>query len=141
MPIRARLLTATAGLPALLISSLMLCSCGDDPPPPPPSAYDQDGQTDVDTSLDSSLDASDVDYSTSTFTIDESAENGTIDLDPDTGDFTLYPDQGFEGTDSFLWEVSDAWGTSNIAEFTIDVAQVVVQQPTPASHDALVATR
>ena len=102
---------------------LALWSCGGDdgPPPPPPTAYDQDDTTSINLSLSSSLDAANVDFSTSDFVIVTSAANGTITIDPASGDFTYIPDANFTGVDDFFWQVDDQFGNSNVAEFTIGV--------------------
>lgn len=102
--------------------SLLLWSCGgDNSPPPPPTAYDQTDTTSGNVSLSSTLEQANVDFNTSDFVITTSAANGAITLDPVSGDFTYFPNAGFVGVDDFFWQVSDQFGYSNVAEFTIGV--------------------
>jgi len=102
---------------------LALWSCGGDnpPPPPPPTAYDQENTTPIGVSLSDALEVANVDFSTSDFVVLTPATNGTIMLDPASGEFTYYPDASFSGVDDFFWQVSDQYGVSNVAEYTIGV--------------------
>jgi hypothetical protein len=110
----------------LSLSAVPLClalwSCGNNtPPPPPPTAYDQDNTTPINVSLSDTLATANVDFSTSSFSVVTPATSGTITLDPNSGDFTYFPDAGFSGVDDFFWQVSDQYGVSNVAEYTIGV--------------------
>jgi hypothetical protein len=109
---------------------LALGSCGGDnsPPPPPPTAYDQQNTTSINLSLSDTLEVANVDFSTSSFSVVEVAEHGTITLDPDSGEFTYFPDGGYSGVDDFFWQVSDRYGVSNVAEYTIGVGVAAMMQ-------------
>ena len=118
MPVRLSSLFAVAAP-----LCLALCSCGGDnsPPPPPPTAYDQDGTTPISLSLSDTLEVANLDFSTSSFAVVLAAAHGTITLDPASGDFTYFPDAGYMGLDDFEWQVSDQYGVSDVAEYTIGV--------------------
>ena len=102
---------------------LALCSCGGDnpPPSPPPTAYDQENTTPINVSLTDTLEAANVDFTTSTFSIVTAATSGSIELNPNSGNFTYFPDANFTGVDNFIWQVTDQWGASNVAEYQIGV--------------------
>jgi hypothetical protein len=52
-------------------------------------------------------------------------QNGTLTLNAD-GTFTYTPDAGFEGEDSFTFKANDGELDSNVATFTITVAEEVI---------------
>ena len=57
--------------------------------------------------------------------------NGTVTINAD-GSFTYVPNEGFTGTDTFTYLVTDLWGNSNIATVTINVATgEVIPEVTP----------
>lgn len=116
---------------SLLVVAVPLClalwSCGSDnpPPPPPPTAYDQAttiSENPAPPGLSDTLESANVDYSTSYFTVIDYPQFGTLTyFDTYTGDFTYDPDANTVDIDSFTWEVSDQYGESNVATYTIGV--------------------
>lgn len=60
------------------------------------------------------------------------AEHGKVVFDFEDGAFVYTPDAGFEGVDSFQYDVRDAaWNLSAKATVTLTVAQGTITSPTP----------
>ncbi|MFC4701140.1 tandem-95 repeat protein [Glaciecola siphonariae] len=87
----------------------------------PPVAFDLDFVTDEDTSLLLDITASDEQNDELTYTI-LTQPNGV--LSGSGPNFTYIPPEGFVGTTTFTYEVSDGQATSQIATVTIEVAPV-----------------
>jgi hypothetical protein len=65
----------------------------------------------------------DIDLTNSfTFSTTSDPSNGSLTLNAATGEFTYTPANGFDGSDSFMWEVFDGTATSAVATVTVNVA-------------------
>ena len=75
---------------------------------------------------------SDVDSTSFAYILVTDVQHGTLTLNAD-GTFTYTPDAGFEGEDSFTFKANDGELDSNVATFTITVAEevIIVDPETP----------
>ena len=85
----------------------------------PPIAYDQAVSTAYGTPLTITLTAFDEDGDPLTYAYEQPAHGTLSGVGPE---LTYTPDQGFSGTDSFTFTVSDSEFESNVATVTIEVA-------------------
>jgi large repetitive protein len=92
-----------------------------------PVAVDGELETDFEEAVNGSLVSliSDVDSTTFAYILVTDVQNGTLTLNAD-GTFTYTPDAGFEGEDSFTFKANDGELDSNVATFTITVAEEVI---------------
>ncbi len=121
----------------LTIFSLALVACGGGssnstpaappvPPPPPPVnsvpvAFDVSIKTNVDESIDETLNGEDADGDALTYSVTALPSMGTVEvLDAATGAFRYSPDNAAFGTDLFRYRVND--GTDNSAEAAVTIA-------------------
>ena len=99
-----------------------------------PVAQNGTSSTDEDVALTDTLSASDVDSSKLTYTLVSNPSHGTISsFNSDTGEYTYTPDANFNGSDSFTFQVSDGFLTSNDATQSIQIAPV--NDPPVAAND------
>ena len=77
-----------------------------------------------DEALAASLTATDEEGDPLTYTVVSQPAHGTLDLDPATGAFTYTPAADFNGSDSFVFTVSDGWAESPPATAQITVTPV-----------------
>ena len=103
-------------------------------PNDPPIAADDDTTTFVDTPVDGNVLGNDIDPNADDLTVNPTPvtdpTNGTVTLNPD-GNFTYTPNPGFQGIDTFEYEVCDENGDCSTAVATIDVTA----DPTPGVND------
>jgi VCBS repeat-containing protein len=92
-----------------------------------PVAVDGELDTDFEEPVNGSLVnlISDVDSTAFAYILVTDVQNGTLTLNAD-GTFTYTPDAGFEGEDSFTFKANDGELDSNVATFTITVAEEVI---------------
>ncbi|WP_300533385.1 Ig-like domain-containing protein [uncultured Mameliella sp.] len=88
----------------------------------PPVAEDDSASTDVDTAvlIDVTANDSDPDGDPLTVVFNTDPANGTV-VDNGDGTFTYTPDAGFEGTDTFEYDISDSSGDSDTGVVTVAV--------------------
>ncbi|SEG42957.1 Ig-like domain-containing protein [Paenibacillus sp. UNC499MF] len=89
----------------------------------PPVASDTALTTAEDTPVSGAVTAADADRDSLTYTVRAPASNGAVTLNPD-GTFTYVPVPDFNGTDSFVVEVSDGKGGSAVSNVTVTVTPV-----------------
>lgn len=88
----------------------------------PPVASDGSVTDDQSTAVNGTLDASDADGNTLTFSIVSQPQHGTVSLtDTSTGAFTYTPNSGYSGTDGFTFKTNDGLLDSNSATESITV--------------------
>ena len=101
-----------------------------------PVAINGELETDFETAVNGSLVnlISDVDSTSFAYILVTDVQNGTLTLNAD-GTFTYTPDAGFEGEDSFTFKANDGELDSNVATFTITVAEevIIIDPETPLS--------
>ena len=91
----------------------------------PPIAKSQRVTTDRDTSASITLDATDKDSDSLTYSIGTTSNHGSLSsFDEDTGSVVYNPNNGYTGSDSFTFTVSDESSTSNTAKVSITVNPV-----------------
>jgi len=91
----------------------------------PPVAESQDVTTDMDTSAPITLDASDKDGDSLTYSLGATPNHGSLSpFDEDTGEVVYNPISGYTGADSFTFTTSDESSTSNTAEVSITINPV-----------------
>jgi len=91
----------------------------------PPIAKSQRVTTDRDTSAPITLDATDKDGDSLTYSIGTTPNHGSLSsFDKDTGSVVYNPNNGYTGSDSFTFTVSDESSTSNTAKVSITVNPV-----------------
>jgi hypothetical protein len=91
----------------------------------PPVAESQDVTTDMDTSAPITLDATDKDGDSLTYSIGTTPNHGSLSpFDEDAGSAVYNPNSGYTGSDSFTFTVNDEGSTSNAAEVSITVNPV-----------------
>jgi hypothetical protein len=91
----------------------------------PPVAESQDVTTDMDTSAPITLDASDKDGDSLTYSLGTTPNHGSLSpFDEDTGEVVYNPISGYTGADSFTFTTSDESSTSNTAEVSITINPV-----------------
>jgi VCBS repeat-containing protein len=92
-----------------------------------PVAVNGELETEFETAVNGSLVSliSDVDSTTFAYILVTDVQNGTLTLNAD-GTFTYTPDAGFDGEDSFTFKANDGELDSNVATFTITVAEEVI---------------
>src|SRR5438093_10323689 len=90
-----------------------------------PVAKSQSVTTNRDTSAYITLDATDKDLDSLTYSLRSSSNHGTLgSFDKDTGSVVYSPKSGYTGTDSFTFTASDQSSTSNTAKVSITVNPV-----------------
>ncbi|MFS0838243.1 Ig-like domain-containing protein [Paenibacillus sp. 1P03SA] len=89
----------------------------------PPAASDSALTTAEDTPVSGAVTAADADGDTLTYTLKAPASNGAVTLNSD-GTFTYVPAPDFNGSDSFVVEVSDSAGGSAVSKVTVAVTPV-----------------
>ena len=91
----------------------------------PPIAKSQRVTTDRDTSASITLDATDKDSDSLTYSIGTTSNHGSLSsFDEDTGSVVYNPNNGYTGSDGFTFTVSDESSTSNTAKVSITVNPV-----------------
>ena len=91
----------------------------------PPTVTDESFAVTEDTAFSGFLPANDVDGDGLTYSIVTQPANGSVALDDAvTGAFTYTPDPGFNGTDSFTFQVNDGEADSGTATATLEVSSV-----------------
>ena len=91
----------------------------------PPVAESQDVTTNRDTSAPITLDATDKDGDSLTYSLGSTPNHGSLTpFDEDTGSVVYNPNNGYTGSDSFTFTVSDESSTSNTAKVSITVNPV-----------------
>ena len=100
-----------------------------------PVSKDISVSTDEDNSVEVSLDASDLDQDTLTYSIVDDPVNGTVSLDGIKVTYT--PNENYNGEDTFTYKVNDGTEDSNTATVTVTVNPV---NDTPAVKDVAIST-
>ena len=91
----------------------------------PPVAKSQSVTTNRDTSSSITLDATDKDGDSLTYSLGTSPNHGSLSsFDKDTGSVVYSPKSGYTGSDSFTFTASDESSTSNTAKVSITVSPV-----------------
>ena len=102
----------------------------------PPVAKSQSVTTNLDTSASITLDATDKDGDSLTYSLKSSPNHGTLSsFDKDTGSVVYSPKSGYTGTDSFTFTASDESSTSNTAKVSITVNPVTHNNTTAAPEN------
>jgi len=102
----------------------------------PPVAKSQSVTTNRDTSASITLDATDKDGDSLTYSLRSSSNHGTLgSFDKDTGSVVYSPKSGYTGTDSFTFTASDQSSTSNTAKVSITVNPVTHNNTTAAPEN------
>ncbi|HXV89259.1 MAG TPA: tandem-95 repeat protein [Nitrososphaeraceae archaeon] len=107
----------------------------------PPIAKSQRVTTDIDTSATITLDATDKDGDSLTYSIGTTPNHGSLSsFDKDTGSVVYNPNSGYSGSDSFTFNTSDESSTSNTAEVSINVNPVthINSPPVAESQDVTI---
>ncbi len=86
-----------------------------------PVAMAESLSTVIDVDLSATLQATDADNDTLSFSVSTQPTSGTLSLAADSGAVTYTPNSGFVGDDSFAFTVNDGIGDSMPATVTIDV--------------------
>ncbi len=102
-----------------------------------PVAEDLSLTTDEDTPVNGSINATDPEGDTLTYTVSTLPANGTVDLDSNTGEFTYTPNADYNGSDSFIVTVSDGNGGTTTSTVTIGVNPV---NDAPVAEDLSLTT-
>ena len=100
-----------------------------------PTASDINTSTDEDSSVDITLEGSDVDQDDLTYSIVTQASNGTLSVNGAVVTYT--PNDNYNGTDTFTYKVNDGTVDSNTATVTITVNPV---NDTPTASNVDVST-
>ncbi|MCD6171136.1 MAG: tandem-95 repeat protein, partial [Thermoplasmata archaeon] len=100
----------------------------------PPKAQDQSKDTNKNTAVDITLEATDADNDPLTYIIVSYPTNGTLDI-TEIPKVTYTPDPGYAGKDSFTFKANDGIADSNIATVTITIKNRV-----PEAKDQSVTT-
>lgn len=109
------------------------------PPTPPtpanqaPTASDGNEQTQESQALNGQLTATDPDGDPMSYALTNNATHGTVIINPD-GSYHYTPNDGYYGTDSFDYTVSDDKGNSNTYTVNIDVTSINEQAPQIAPY-------
>src|SRR6188474_1075414 len=107
----------------------------------PPIAKSQRVTTDRDTSASITLDATDKDSDSLTYSIGTTPNHGSLSsFDKDTGSVVYNPNNGYTGSDSFTFTVSDESSTSNTAKVSITVNPVTHINSPPVAESQDVTT-
>ena len=101
-----------------------------------PVSKDISVSTDEDNSVEVSLDASDLDQDTLTYSIVDDPVNGTVSLDGIKVTYT--PNENYNGEDTFTYKVNDGTEDSNTATVTVTVNPV---NDTPTVKDVSLTTK
>jgi len=102
----------------------------------PPVAESQNVTIDRDTSAPITLDASDKDGDSLTYSLGTTPNHGSLSpFDEDTGSVVYNPNSGYTGSDSFTFTVSDESSTSNTAKVSITVNPVANINATSAPEN------
>ena len=101
-----------------------------------PVSKDISVSTDEDNSVEVSLDASDLDQDTLTYSIVDDPVNGTVSLDGIKVTYT--PNENYNGEDTFTYKVNDGTEDSNTATITVTVNPV---NDTPTVKDVSLTTK
>lgn len=110
-------------------------------PNTPPVANSQSVKTTKDTSASITLDASDKDGDTLTYSIKSFPAHGSLSsFDKDTGTVIYNPNRGYTGSDSFTFTASDGTSTSNTAKVSITINSVTPINTPPVVKDQNVTT-
>lgn len=88
----------------------------------PPSVNDVAASTDEDVAVDITLDGSDPDGDTLTYSIVSNPSNGSVVIGADTATYT--PNANYNGTDAFTYKTNDGTTDSNTATVTVTVVAV-----------------
>ena len=107
----------------------------------PPIAKSQRVTTDIDTSVPITLDATDKDGDSLTYSLGTTPNHGSLSsFDGDTGSVVYNPNNGYTGPDSFTFTVSDESSTSNSAKVSITVNPVTHINSPPVAESQDVTT-
>ena len=101
-----------------------------------PVSKDISVSTDEDNSVEVSLDASDLDQDTLTYSIVDDPVNGAVSLDGIKVTYT--PNENYNGEDTFTYKVNDGTEDSNTATITVTVNPV---NDTPTVKDVSLTTK
>ena len=66
--------------------------------------------------------------------------HGTVSINPTTGAYTYTPNAGFSGTDTIVYQISDAGGRTSTATFYITVAPDSDNDGLPDNYNAILGT-
>lgn len=124
----------------LAVLSLFLCACNSGSSDQNaavnhiPLAVADSATTDENTAVTINLAANDSGLKDApvVYSLDAAASNGTVTVSPD-GNFGYLPDQDFDGTDSFVYTVTDDDGERSTAQVNITVLDAGVIWPQPNS--------
>ena len=107
----------------------------------PPIAKSQRVTTDSDTSAPITLDATDKDGDSLTYSLGTTPNHGSLSsFDKDTGSVVYNPKSGYTGSDSFTFTTSDESSTSNTAKVSIIVNPVTHINSPPVAESQDVTT-
>ena len=107
----------------------------------PPIAKSQRVTTDRDTSAPITLDATDKDSDSLIYSLGTTPNHGSLSpFDEDTGSVVYNPNNGYTGSDSFTFTVSDESSTSNTAKVSITVNPVTHINSPPVAESQDVTT-
>ncbi len=102
----------------------------------PPVAKSQEVTTNTDTSVPITLDATDKDGDSLTYSVGTTPNHGSLSpFDEDTGSVVYNPINGYTGSDSFTFTTSDESSTSNTAKVSITVNPVTNNNATSAPEN------
>src|SRR6187431_413622 len=102
----------------------------------PPVTKSQRVTTDIDTSVPITLDATDKGGDSLTYSLGTTPNHGSLSsFDGDTGSVVYNPNNGYTGSDSFTFTVSDESSTSNTAKVSITVNPVTSMNATSAPEN------
>ena len=97
----------------------------------PPVAKSQSVTTNRDTSASITLDATDEDGDSLTYSLTSSPKQGSLSsFDKDSGSVVYTPKSGYTGSDSFTFTANDKSSTSNTAKVSITVSPVTQNNST-----------
>src|SRR4030095_11876657 len=107
----------------------------------PPVAKSQSVTTNRDTSASITLDATDEDGDSLTYSLTSSPKQGSLSsFDKDSGSVVYNPKSGYTGSDSFTFTANDKSSTSNTAKVSITVNPVTHVNTPPAAKSQSVTT-
>ena len=86
-----------------------------------PDASSSSISTSANTNVSGSLSSTDIDGDSLTYSLENNASNGSVTVDS-SGGFTYSPNDGYSGSDSFIFKVTDTSGASDTATVSISVS-------------------
>ena len=103
-----------------------------------PVANNSSLNTKVNTAIDGSLSATDIDGDTLTYSLVNNAGKGQVSLNPNTGAYTYTPNLNVSGDDTFTFKANDGKLDSNVATVTVTIA--VAGNVAPNANDGTFKT-